>query len=451
MENFSQLGLPDTIVHALQKMNFTKPTPIQAQAIPLALSGKDVLGSAQTGTGKTAAYSIPLIANILAMPNSTALVLTPTRELAGQVIAIMNQLLGGNDVKSVLLIGGESIQRQLRELKTHPRPRIIVGTPGRVNDHLERGSLMLNKTNFFVLDETDKMLDMGFEIQIDRIAKYLPSHRQTLMFSATMPDNITKLANKYLNFPERITIGSVTSPIAKIKQEILYSTVEEKYNNLLTQINQRTGSIIVFVKTKRGADKLCDKLRKANHSADAIHGNLNQGKRDRVIASFRNRQHRIMVATDVAARGLDIPHIEHVINYDLPQVPEDYIHRIGRTGRNGAEGFALCIITPDDNKNWKAIDRMLNPNAKNDNQQRGGNSNKNNNGGGSKKSKRSFGGSNKEGRRFNDNAPRKEGERFSSSAPRKEGERGGENNRNYRFKGKSFGKEQPRREASGNR
>lgn len=441
MENFSQLGLPDTIVHALQKMNFTKPTPIQAQAIPLALSGKDVLGSAQTGTGKTAAYSIPLIANILAMPNSTALVLTPTRELAGQVIDIMNKLLGGNDVKSVLLIGGESIQRQLRELKAHPRPRIIIGTPGRVNDHLERGSLMLNKTSFFVLDETDKMLDMGFEKQIDRIAKYLPKHRQTLMFSATMPDNITKLANKYLNFPERITIGSVTAPIAKIKQEILFSTVEEKYNNLLTQINQRTGSIIIFVKTKRGADKLCDRLRKANHSADAIHGNLNQNKRDRVINSFRNKVHRIMVATDVAARGLDIPHIEHVINYDLPQVPEDYIHRIGRTGRNGAEGFALCIITPDDNKNWKAIERMLNPNAKNDNQPRS----HNNNGGGSKKSKRSFGGGN------GGNNGSKEGRRFNDNNPRKEGERGGENNRNYRFKGKSFGKEQPRREASGNR
>jgi superfamily II DNA/RNA helicase len=375
MENFTQLGLPNSMVAALQKMNFSKPTPIQAKAIPVALTGKDVLGSAQTGTGKTAAYSIPLVANILAMPHSSALVLTPTRELAGQVIEIMNKLLDGSNIRTALLIGGESIQRQLRELGRHPRPRIIVGTPGRVNDHIERGSLMINKTSFFVLDETDKMLDMGFEHQIDRIAKHLPKVRQTLMFSATMPDNIVKLANKYLTFPERITIGSVTSPIAKIKQEILYSTVEEKYNNLITQLNDRKGSVIIFVKTKRGADKLALKLSKANHNSTAIHGNLNQSKRDRVISAFRDKKYRVLVATDVAARGLDISHIEHVINYDLPQVPEDYIHRIGRTGRNGAEGNALCIITPDDKKNWKAIEKMLNPQAKNDNERNFGDKN----------------------------------------------------------------------------
>ncbi len=386
MQTFKESGLPETIINALDKMGFTAPTPIQAQSIPVALTGRDILGSAQTGTGKTAAFAIPLVAAMLASPTATAMVLTPTRELATQVEKIIKQLLLNSNVKTVLLIGGDSMHRQLRELKA--RPRIIVGTPGRINDHLSRGSVMLNRTSFLVLDETDKMLDMGFEIQIDKIVKYIPKARQTLMFSATMPNNIIKMAQKYLNSPERITIGSVTAPAAKIKQEVIHTSAEEKYSKLVQQLDQRSGSIIVFVKTKRGADKLCNKLRKENHSAEAIHGDLRQNRRERVIASFRDKEHRILIATDVAARGLDIPHIEHVINYDLPQVPEDYIHRIGRTGRAGAEGNAICLVTPDDGKKWNAIDRMLNPGKKPE--QRAANGNRNGNNSGNGNSNRNF-------------------------------------------------------------
>ncbi len=415
MTTFKELNLPETISNSLNKMGFTTPTPIQAKAIPLALTGRDVLGSAQTGTGKTAAYAIPLVAYLLANPMATALVMTPTRELATQVDTIMKQLVGNStDIKSAVLIGGDSMQRQIRELRS--RPRLIVGTPGRINDHLTRGNLMLNKAHFLVLDETDKMLDMGFEIQIDKIVKYLPRVRQTLMFSATMPDNITKLAQKYLNNPERITIGSVSNPIAKITQENIFTTTENKYNELVKQLDARSGTIIVFVKTKRGADKLCNKLRKEHHSADAIHGDLRQSQRDRVIASFRNKTHRILIATDVAARGLDIPHIEHVINYDLPMVPEDYIHRIGRTGRAGAEGSAVCLITPDDNKRWRAIDKMLNPGKKQEAMPRhaGGKSNnggRNKNRGGSNNNPRDNYGRNNEQRTQNSNFPRPKHER----------------------------------------
>ncbi len=382
MTTFNEMGLPQIISDSLTKMGFINPTPIQEKSIPVALQGRDILGSAQTGTGKTGAFSIPMIAHLLANPNATALVLTPTRELATQVLDIMNKILGVNSgMQSVLLIGGESMQWQMKQLRG--RPRVIVGTPGRINDHLTRGNLMLNKTSFFVLDETDKMLDMGFDLQIEKIAKYLPQQRQTLMFSATMPGKIVKMSERYLKNPERITMGSTVAPSAKIKQETIYTTSEEKYGKLVKELDNRSGSIIVFVKTKRGADKLSSKLRKENFSADAIHGDLRQRQRERVIDSFRNKKHRIMIATDVAARGLDIPHIEHVVNYDLPQVPEDYIHRIGRTGRNGAEGNAVCLISPEDGQKWKAIVRMLNPGEKVPHQGGG-----NNNGGFNKNKKR---------------------------------------------------------------
>jgi superfamily II DNA/RNA helicase len=225
-----------------------------------------------------------------------------------------------------------------------------------------------------VLDETDRMLDMGFAIQLDAIAKYLPPRRQTLMFSATMPDNIIKLSNKYLHSPERIAVGSTTATAVNIKQEEVFVSQAGKYAELLKQLDQREGSVIVFVRTKHGADRLADKLSRQNHSADAIHGDLQQRQRDRVIAAFRNKQHRIMVATDIAARGLDIPHIEHVINYDLPQCPEDYIHRIGRTARAGAEGSSLCMIAPEDGDKWRAIQRLINPGSAAAQRPQGGNS-----------------------------------------------------------------------------
>lgn len=360
MQDFTSLGLPQQLMRSLEAMKFVTPTPIQAQAIPPALEGKDILGSAQTGTGKTGAFGIPMATKLLASPRGTALVLTPTRELAVQVQDMLNQLLGKySPIKSVLLIGGESMPRQISELRM--RPRVIVGTPGRINDHLERGSLMLHDANFLVLDETDRMLDMGFMPQLERIVKFLPAQRQTLMFSATLPDNIVKLSERFLKSPVRVSVGSTVAAAPKIKQEILRVSDEGKYGELLKQVNARNGSIIVFVKTKWGSEKLAKRLRKDKHSADAIHGDLRQNQRERVITAFRDMKHRIMVATDIAARGLDIPHIEHVINYDLPQCPEDYIHRIGRTARAGAEGSAICLIAPQDEERWREIQKLMNP------------------------------------------------------------------------------------------
>jgi len=362
MQDFTSLNLPAPLMLALGKMGFTTPTPIQVQAIPHALAGRDVLGSAQTGTGKTGAFGIPLVNRLLSNPRGSALILTPTRELATQVLQQLKLMVGNAPgINTALLIGGESMPKQLQELRG--RPRIIVGTPGRINDHLERGSLMLHDASFLVLDETDRMLDMGFGPQLDRIFKFLPATRQTLMFSATLPDNIVKISQKYLKDPIRVAAGEVSKPIAKITQENIQVTEDSKYDQLVTQLNAREGSIIVFVKTKWGAEKLAKRLRQAKHSADAIHGDLRQNKRDQVIKGFREMKHRILVATDIAARGLDIPHIEHVINYDLPQVAEDYIHRIGRTGRNEAEGAAVNLITSGDREKWGAIAKLLDPEA----------------------------------------------------------------------------------------
>lgn len=362
MHSFHEMGLDPFLIRSLDKMNLTQPTPIQAQTIPLSLVGKDVLGSAQTGTGKTLAFGIPLVSQLLKDQTSTALVLAPTRELAQQVMQSIRQLTGNSpQLKMALLIGGESIFKQFKQLRV--RPRIVVGTPGRVIDHLLRRSWDPETVRFLVLDETDRMLDMGFGIQLEEIIPKIPKERQTLMFSATFPKNILNLAGKYLRNPERVSIGSPDQPAANVKQEMIRVSEGQKYRALLEQLSQREGSIIVFVKTKIGAERLAEKLNDENHEALAIHGDLHQHKRDRVIRAFRAGKQRIMVATDVAARGLDIPHIQHVINYDLPQCPEDYIHRIGRTARAGAEGSALCFVTPQEGGKWHAIHRFMNPSA----------------------------------------------------------------------------------------
>lgn len=376
IETFDSFDFPESLSSALKEMGITCPTPIQAATIALCIEGKDVMASAQTGTGKTLAYVLPLMVRLLSSPNSNALVLAPTRELAAQVRDILRLLLGKRPAFNMaLLIGGESMGKQFAQLKG--RPRIIVGTPGRICDHLNRGSLSLKHTGFLVIDEADRMLDMGFSVQLDHIAPYLSKERQTLMFSATLPANIVKLSQKYLQDPARVSVDSTTKAAPKIKQEIIRTTAGEKFPNLLRELNERDGSVIIFVKTKRGADQLADKLRRQDLSADSIHGDLKQRQRDRAILQFRNSKTRIMVATDVAARGLDIPHIRHVINYDLPQCPEDYIHRIGRTARAGTEGNALCLICPDDNAKWNAINRLMNPGAPKEpaNQGSGGRSN----------------------------------------------------------------------------
>lgn len=363
MNNFEKLGLPESMMAALNNINFINPTPIQEQAIPVAMQGHDILGSAQTGTGKTGAFAIPMISHLLENPLSTALILLPTRELAQQVLEAANKMLGtGHKIFSALLIGGDSMIKQLQQLKRNPR--IIVGTPGRINDHLRQRTLKLTNTDFLVLDETDRMLDMGFGIQLEQIAKYLPCKRQTLMFSATLPANIVTLSRKYLTDPVRIACGSTTAVAANIRQELVKTTESEKYGELMNQLKTREGSVLIFVKTKYGAERLAQKLVKENQTADAIHGDLRQSRREKVIANFRDQKYRILVATDIAARGLDIPHIENVINYDLPQCPEDYIHRIGRTARAGASGMAINLLTAKDAPRWKEIHKLMNPSNK---------------------------------------------------------------------------------------
>ena len=363
MENFASIKIEDSLRHSLSRMNFIKPTPIQGMAIPVALEGKDILGTAQTGTGKTLAFSIPLINKLILDKNAFALVMCPTRELASQVMEAIKSIISDKiNIKTALLIGGESMQKQLRQLGN--RSRIIVGTPGRINDHLKRKSLNLSATKYLVLDETDRMLDMGFTPQIEMVLKFVPKIHQTLLFSATLPQNILRISERYLNSPERISTGATSIPIAKIKQETLQVFKENKYDELIDQFLIRKGSILVFVKTKRSADKMVKRLKEEGHSADAIHGDLRQSKRDRVINSFRKGLKRILIATDVAARGLDIPLIQHVINYDLPQVPEDYVHRIGRTARAGSEGSALTFLTSDDRLIWNSINKLIDPNFK---------------------------------------------------------------------------------------
>jgi len=357
---FNQLDLNESLLEAIGYMNYEEATPIQEQAIPLILEGNDLIGCAQTGTGKTLAFGIPLIHALIQNPHSTAMVITPTRELAQQVLKALQQLLGDKPVaRGVLLIGGDSMHKQLQALKR--RPRLFVGTPGRINDHLTRGTIDLNQTGFLVLDETDRMLDMGFSVQIEKILQHMPAQRQTLLFSATIPANVVKLTQKYLTEPEHITIEPDITVSVNIKQDTKHIDEGSKYVELLSQLDKREGSIIVFVKTKRGAEKMAKRLKADHHRTDTIHGDLRQNKRERVIQAFRKRKYRILVATDVAARGLDIPHIEHVINYDLPQCPEDYIHRIGRTGRASASGEALSFITRGDRGKWNEIERLLNP------------------------------------------------------------------------------------------
>ena len=358
---FNDLPIENKLKNSIKYADFKSPTPIQSKSIPISLTGKDILGTAQTGTGKTLAFTIPMINKLILDRNAMALIICPTRELASQVMQTVLKLnVREIGIGNALLIGGESMQKQLKKLKR--KARIIVGTPGRINDHLKRQSLNLSKVSYLVLDETDRMLDMGFTPQIETILKFIPKQHQTLLFSATLPNNILRISEKYLNDPERIAIGSLSTPIEKIKQETFQITQDKKYHELINQLVERNGSILVFVKTKRGADKIVKRLKYDGHSADAIHGNLRQSKRDRVINNFRNGKSRILIATDVAARGLDIPLIKHVINYDLPQVAEDYIHRIGRTGRAGKEGSSLTFITPNDRSMWSSISKLIDPN-----------------------------------------------------------------------------------------
>ncbi len=363
MNEFQFDSLPEQIVQCLARLNITSPTPIQQMAIPVALAGKDILGSAQTGTGKTAAFALPAIVKLMENPDNHVLVLTPTREIATQVLKAFETFVDRKSgIAMCLIIGGEPMGKQLAQLKRGVN--IVIGTPGRVNDHLRRGSLSLKKTNYLVLDETDRMLDMGFGIQIDDILEHMNEEKQTLLFSATMPKEIERIAQRYLKNPERIAIGTVNAAAPLIKQETHNVKETDKYDKLREVLNGHAGSAVIFAKTQFGAEKLALRLAQDGYSTDMLHGGLRQNKRERVVKAFQTARFDILVATDIAARGLDIPHLKMVINYDLPQSPEDYIHRIGRTGRAGAEGTAVSLVSSADTRKWRAIEQLLNPNAK---------------------------------------------------------------------------------------
>ena len=355
--SFRSFALTPEILKNLEAIKFSTPTPIQEKVIPLILAGKDLKGCAQTGTGKTGAYGIPLVNALATTNNGNALILVPTRELAIQVSDLLFQLTRSLKIKIAVIIGGAAMGPQIRALKDNPR--IIVATPGRLNDHLKRKVANLQRTNVLVLDEADRMLDMGFIPQINDILRFAPQERQTLLFSATFPEPLKKLAARYLKNPEEITIGSTSKPAAKIVQQNVETTNNQKESKLMDELNTRQGSVLVFARTKRRTDKLARVLLEYGFKAGRIHGDRTQKQRTEAIDSFRRGKYTILVATDIAARGIDIPHIAHVINYDLPMTAEDYIHRVGRTARAGADGNAVNILTPEDRGHWRDISRTL--------------------------------------------------------------------------------------------
>jgi superfamily II DNA/RNA helicase len=354
---FDVFPLSPMIRPTLVGLGFDNPTPIQAATIPLALAGRDVLGSADTGTGKTLAYALPVVNKLLENPDATAIIITPTRELAEQVVNVLISLISKHrHLQCALLIGGMPIWKQFSRLQRNPC--LIVGTPGRINDHLQRGSLNLTKASMLVIDEADRMLDMGFGVQLNAILEHMPKERQTLMFSATFPNNIKALSERFLRNPERVSMGTKNKPNVNLVQEVVFIQEEAKFNKLIAELAKRAGSVLVFASTKMKTERLAQRLSAEKVYAEAMHGDLRQSQRQRVLAAFREQKFRILVATDVAGRGLDVPHIEHVINYDMPQSPEDYIHRIGRTARNGAAGFSFCMVSRQDQSKWDAIQRL---------------------------------------------------------------------------------------------
>ena len=362
MMTFNDFALPEALQHKLDALGFDKPTPVQERAIPAALEQRDILGSAQTGTGKTAAFAIPLLTKIMNHADVYGIIVTPTRELALQVDEQIRAFLSAKSkIRSVVLIGCASIDRQIQALAK--RPKIIVGTPGRIIDHLERKSLDLAGFNYVVLDETDRMLDMGFSAPIAEIFSHVAEERQTLLFSATLPKNIQKVSAQYLQNPVRIEMGQVNSVGDNIVQSTQFVSKEGKFEMLVDALRDHDQSAIVFMNSKFATEKMAKRLKSAGITAEAIHGDLRQSKRERVISNLRDNKFRVLVATDVAARGIDVPHIHQVINFDLPRQTEDYIHRIGRTGRNGAQGIALNLATRDDMEKLNEIERLINPDA----------------------------------------------------------------------------------------
>ncbi len=363
--SFSNLGLSPKVLSAVTAAGFETPTPIQAQAVPIAVTGRDVLGIAQTGTGKTASFVLPMLTRLergrarARMPRS--LILAPTRELAAQV-AEHFEILGKNHKLTVaLLIGGVSYDEQDRKLDRGAD--VVIATPGRLLDHFERGKLLLNGIEILVIDEADRMLDMGFIPDIERICKLLPFTRQTLFFSATMPPEIQRLVNTFLHQPERIEIAPQSTAAATIVQRLKKAPDDAPGKREALRALMRASDVknaIIFCNRKKDVSIVHRSLLKHGFNVGALHGDMDQHQRTATLESFRNGTIAFLAASDVAARGLDIPDVSHIFNYDVPIHPEDYIHRIGRTGRAGREGFAATLVTPRDFKALKAIERMLN-------------------------------------------------------------------------------------------
>ncbi len=363
--SFLNLQIIDPILQALAAEGYTMPTPIQAQAIPVVLSGKDLLGTAQTGTGKTAAFAIPILQMLYAtqMPRNglrpiKALVLTPTRELAVQIGESIAAYGKHTHLKHTVVFGGVSQFTQTEAIRKGAD--ILIATPGRLLDLINQKYINLQHINFFVLDEADRMLDMGFIHDINKIIAKLPLHRQSLFFSATMPPQIQKLANTILKNPVHVEVTPVSSTAEKVKQAV-YLVEKTKKKTLLTHVLKEKGNIaaLVFTRTKHGADRVAKDLNKFGITAEAIHGNKSQNTRQRTLSNFKNKQIRVLVATDIAARGIDIEQLPLVINYELPNDPETYVHRIGRTGRAGSGGTALSFCDAEERDSLKQINKLI--------------------------------------------------------------------------------------------
>ncbi|HHV71134.1 MAG TPA: DEAD/DEAH box helicase [Clostridia bacterium] len=357
IKSFADFKINKKILHAVVDMGFEAPSPIQSMTIPLLLSGKDVIGQAQTGTGKTAAFGIPIVEKITSR-ELQALIITPTRELAIQIAEEIKNIGKYKRINVLPIYGGQPIERQIRGIKRGIQ--VIVGTPGRILDHLQRKTLNLNKINIVVLDEADEMLDMGFIEDIENILSYAPQTRQTILFSATMPPELLALAKKYMNNPEYISVIKEQITVPTIEQYYFESKEKNKVEDLCQVIDMaQPEKALIFCRTKKRVDSLVENLRIRGYIADGLHGGLTQRQREKVMQNFRKGNIELLVATDVAARGLDIDQLSHVINFDIPQDPESYVHRIGRTGRAGRSGVAYTFITPEEYKHLRAIEKVI--------------------------------------------------------------------------------------------
>ncbi len=356
-QGFASLGIDQKFLTILEKNKYTIPTPIQAQAIPVAIKGTDVIGIAQTGTGKTLAFGIPMLQRLSEQKGNNGLVVVPTRELALQVEESLHVIGKDLGLKTTVLIGGEPIGKQIRSLRL--QPHIFIATPGRLNDHLKQGTVKLDKVRVVVLDEADRMLDMGFAPQIKEVFRKMPTNRQTMLFSATMPNEIVALATSYMQLPVRVEVAPAGSTAEKVTQEIIFVHPKEKPALLQQLLEETHQTILVFTRTKYGAKKVTHHINKLGSTAAEIHSNRSLSQRKEALAGFKSGKYRVLVATDIAARGIDVSGINLVVNYDLPEHAEDYVHRIGRTARAGKIGKAISFVTPDQKFDVRSIERVI--------------------------------------------------------------------------------------------